>query len=250
VHGRSTLFGDDVSFDCPPDPGPFVATTAVVLAVTTAEQTRTLTTASPSCRAAGFASLRCLCDVCNSSPPRACSSNADCPENPSGTPGVCGGKLCLGGSNQGAPCTANSACPSGGCSAFGRPPKPNECDDRVCTPNTPPDDASADEGICAAGPFEKYCTIETFRGCNSNTDCTLAGDTCTSGRFRDCFTDNGALGGDVVARGVANAPANGTATIVVAGLFCIPPTGSNFDNAVYGVPGLGRATIPLTATLE
>jgi hypothetical protein len=118
----------------------------------------------------------------------------------------------------------------------------------MCTPDTPPDDDSIDEGICASGPFDLYCTIETFRGCLTNADCPAPGDTCFTGRFRPCFTTDGNIGEDVQVGGVADPPVLGSANLVLGAFFCVPPSSSGFHSAVLGAPGLGRATIPVTAS--
>ncbi len=249
VHGHSTLFDDDVSFDCPPDDGGMVVSTPLVLQASTSGEVRQLSAASPNCRTAPNNNRKCMCDLCNVNTPQVCFTNAECPDNPPGTPGICGGRICFGGGNDGGPCSAASACPSGACATVSSgSTHPNQCDDFVCTPDTPPDDDSIDEGICAAGPFDLYCTIETFRGCLTNADCTAPGDTCFTGRFRPCFTTDGNIGEDVQVGGVAEPPVLGSANLVLGALSCIPPGGSGFNNAILGAPGLVRATLPVTAS--
>ncbi|TMA75665.1 MAG: hypothetical protein E6J72_17360 [Deltaproteobacteria bacterium] len=102
------------------------------------------------------------------------------------------------------------------------------------------------EGTCAAGPFEQFCAIETFRGCASNADCTKPGDTCTNGRFRECFTDNGAVGASVETQGQPDPPVDNVSHPKLGSLFCIPPTTADAVNSVAGLPGLGRLTLPGT----
>ncbi len=105
---------------------------------------------------------------------------------------------------------------------------------------------TGNEGTCSGGPFETFCAPEeTFRGCSTNTDCPLAGDTCSLGKFRDCFTDNGAVDASVSASGVADPPdANGESDPTIAALFCIGPTSASAVNSVGGLPGLGRIELP------
>jgi len=275
--GTSPVFGD-VSFDCPPEPlGVIGDLVPSGLALSTSDQTMTLGAASPSCRATGFTGLKCFCDSCNSANAEACSSNADCPDPPGPIGPICGGKRCVGGSNNGAACATSSECPSGGsCVAPGRATQPNECDDTICSPNTPPDNDSTNEGACSTmGPFELFCAIETFRSCFMNADCIMKpGDSCTLGKWRECFTDNGVIGtycfggtnntapcsaasecpagfcggGSIEAGGVANPPVGNTADATLGSLFCIPPTSSSAVNSVGGFPGPGRFTLPGTLT--
>ncbi|MBI3767626.1 MAG: hypothetical protein HY271_03905 [Deltaproteobacteria bacterium] len=148
---------------------------------------------------------------------------------------TCNGAFhCVGGSNVDGLCTVDSECPGGTCD--------EQCPGGACV--------LANEGTCAGGPFELFCAIETFRGCATNADCPRVGDTCTFGKFRDCFTDNGALTGTVTATGVPYPTCGGTGTGTVGALFCVPPTSSGSVNSVSGLPGLGRVTLPYTATFN
>ncbi len=240
IQGTSSLFADAVSLDCPPSNGLFLGDTTSGTTMTTSTQTVTVSAASPACTGIGWAGFRCLCDTCGDLAAEPCRSNADCPGGV-----VCGGKRCLGGSNAGAACAANSECPGGVCSQRGAFTQPNQCDDGVCTPNTPPDNDSSNEGTCAAGPMEKYCVIESFRGCLGASDCPASGDSCGPPKNRECFTDNGTISGTASVAGVASptAPTFGA-------LFCAPPTQASAVNTAYGFPGLGRLTIPGTAVMN
>jgi hypothetical protein len=158
---------------------------------------------------------------------------------------------CVGGTNQDANCVDNSECPGGTC-------------------------AAGNEGTCAAGPFDQYCgPVGTFKGCTSDADCTglnacvgggtpglacsIDGDCsgglcksklggvaelCINGHNRDCFLDNGVLGGTVVATGLADPPTNDQSDPTLAALFCIGPTSSGAVNGAAGLPGLGRLELP------
>jgi hypothetical protein len=271
-----TSFGS-TSFDCPPSAATSIGSLvipSVPLATSTAAQTRTLSAANPFCSAGGFGSSRCQCDTCNSTAPGGlpipCSTNADCPD-PAGPVGpICGGRRCFNGPNDGAPCSAASECPSGFCAFIGEPTKPNGCNDFTCSPT------SGGEGVCAAGPFEQFCGPNTpYQGCNDDTDCTFltciggmnngascaaasecpgggcSPGTCTIGKFRECYTDNGVIGGSVSVSGVADPPATNSdvASPVLGALFCMPPMSASSANAASGFPGLGRLRIPGTLTL-
>jgi len=246
VNGTSPLFADDVSFDCPPLAATLIGNLVPAgIPLSTGTTSMTLSAASPNCRAAGFTALKCLCDTCNNLSATACASNADCTAVGAT---VCGGKRCIGGVNSGAPCAATSECPGGGCAIPGAFPAPNQCDDGTCSPN-PGDTDSSDEGQCSVGPFEQFCAMQTYRGCATNADCPAPGDSCTVGKFRECFTDNGLLGGSISAAGVADPPVNSTAAPTLAGVTCIPPTTSSSVNVVAGFPGAGRLTLPSISTL-
>jgi hypothetical protein len=247
VNGTSALFGS-TSFDCPPDPAGNIGTLQLALALSTGTQARTLSSANPPCTAPGFGGKSCFCDTCNDAVGEPCGTNADCPMS-GGQPGICGGTRCRGGSNVGAPCTAPSQCPGGACGRAGQATQSNQCDDLNCTPNTPPDNDSVNEGVCQSGPLEQFCAVETFRGCQNDGDCPKPGDTCTTSRFRECFTDNGQIGGTVEAQGNPDPPVANVSHPSLGSLFCIPPTTSASVNGVAGLPGLGRLTLPGTAML-
>jgi len=244
VNGTSALFGS-TSYDCPPDPGANVGNLKITLNLSTGLTTRTLSSGSPSCTSPGFTSFKCFCDTCNNSNAEACAVDTDCPMS-GGNPGICGGKRCKSGTNAGAPCSTATECPGGACTRIGHSTEPNECSDATCSPNTPPDNDSVNEGTCAGGPFEQFCAIETFRGCAKDSDCTKPGDTCTNGRFRECFTDNGAVGQSVQAQGQPDPPVGNVSHPKLGSLFCVPPVTADAVNSVAGLPGLGRLTLPGT----
>ena len=71
---------------------------------------------------------------------------------------------------------------------------------------------------------------------------------CIVGKFRDCFLDNGVVGGSVTVSGVPYPKCGDSGTGTIGALFCIPPTSAGSVNATSGLPGLGRVTLPYTAT--
>jgi len=92
---------------------------------------------------------------------------------------------------------------------------------------------------------------ETFRGCINNADCPAAGDTCSISKNRECYTDNGVIGGDVSSCGSPGTVCGNTNTDnTVSSLTCVPPTTSPAANSVLGLPGLGRFTLPSTFTFN
>ena len=224
------------SLDCPPLAGAKIADLPIDLSNTTGTKTRTLSAANPSCRAPGFTGQKCQCDTCNNAAATPCSSNADCGA------GICGGKRCLGGGNNGAACSNSTECPGGACSVPGTATAPNQCDggvgDCVAGDNSPA--TSANDHICSTGPFEQFCgPVETFRGCTTNGDCPLLGDTCSVSRFRECY-DNGNMGDTVTSTGQADPPSGHISDPTLAALFCVGPTSSGSVNSAAGLPGLGR----------
>ncbi len=256
----SGIFGD-VSLDCPPSPATNAGAAGISLMSSTGTQTVTVSTANPTCRQSS--SKRCLCDTCNNANAEACMTNADCPLS-GGNPGVCGGRRCLGGTNDGAPCVVSSECPGGsGCNRPGEPTRPNSCDyDDTSVPSDGTlcvDSGSVGEsqGECPQSPVDLHCSIETFRLCTVDDDCTpgvtcpncVPGQTCVP-EYRSCFLNNGVIGGSDSVTGVADAGCAGVAHPVLGAFFCVPPVGSAAVNASTGLPGLARVRVPVTAVLK
>lgn len=235
VSGTNAFFGP-VSFDCPPARAANIGNLDVRFDPATTGTT-TLATAGVKCTAPGFTDLDCFCDTCATLAAEPCNSNADCPSG-----AACGGRRCIAGTNAGAACTATSECPgNGACGRPGQATAPNACDDGKCSPD-PSTPTSPNDGVCAAGPFDRLCSVETFRGCLNDTDCNpppagncsncVPNQVC-SGKFRECFLD------PIVRTGTA-----GTQTAVIAATFCIPPTTSPAVNSVAGLPGPGGLLLP------
>src|SRR6185295_8874001 len=98
---------------------------------------------------------------------------------------------------------------------------------------------SPNDGVCAAGPFDTFCSKERFRGCTMDAECNppncadcQSGQICT-GDFRQCFLN------PIVRSGMA-----GTQMSVIAATFCIPPTAAAAVNTVTGLPGPGGLLQP------
>ena len=229
------------SLDCPPAANGNIANLTIDIATSTGTVTRTLSAANPSC--AGTPGKRCFCDTCNDAAGEACSTNADCPTS-GGNPGICGGRRCIGGLNAGAPCTVGSQCQSGSCNRPGQPTQPNACLGAGCQDTAPVGD---NEGQCVDGPIIRTCAPpEQYKGCAAASDCPLTHD-CRSS-LRECFLDNGDIGGVLRADGEASAPIDSVSTPRLASIFCIAPTVSESVNAVSGLPGPARLTLRGTAT--
>jgi len=255
INGTSDLFGD-VSLDCPPPQAGIIGRLPISLVNSTGTQAQTLTAASPACTAVGFSTSKCFCDTCDDGSNTPCFSDAECLAIGATT---CGGKRCLGGANNGNACGAASDCPAGQCGVPGQPTAPNQCQSAVCTPN-PGDTDSVDEGVCSTGPFDFLCSVDVYRGCTSATDCnpppsgncvdcTASGQTCDALQ-RQCYTDDGVIGGDVMVAGVPSPPCTNTARPELGALFCVPPTAEAAPNAVAGLPGLGRLTLPVDVVFD
>jgi hypothetical protein len=240
VQGHSTLFGDDVSLDCPPS-GELFQSILVDLPLATTAQSLTIDATSPPCSAAGFSTRRCLCDTCNDASAAPCHTDTDCPDNPPGTPGICGGRRCL---PSGIPCATSADCPGQPCGTIGEPTRPNHCNSTMCAPD------GGDEGTCASGPFAGFCRpAEPFRGCSVNSHCT-AGDVCVFEAF-DCYRDDGIVGMSATATGTADPPMAGTFAPTLAGLTCVPPAPTDgLIGAAHGLPGVVRAKLAASARLE
>ncbi len=239
---KNSFFGS-TSFECPPFPNGQIAALPINLSTSTGSVSATLSDANPPCRARP--SARCFCDTCNTAAAEPCSTNADCPLS-GGQPGVCGGRRCRLGPNNGAPCAVNSECPGGACSTPGQAPAPNECEDETCVATA----ADPNDGECAGGPVEQFCSGDaSFQGCFMDAECANLNATCTILKRRPCFLDNGVVGGSVTAVGAADPPdENGVSNPTLATLFCIGPTSSSAVNAAGGIPGLARLQLGGTAT--
>ncbi len=239
------------SLDCPPLPGASIATLPIDLSNKTGAVTKTLTASSPNC--SGQPPNKCLCDTCNNLAATPCSTNADCVLVGAT---VCGGKRCLSGTNNGAPCSNNTECPGGGtCSRPGEPTKPASCLDNTSTIDTLDcvDGDGDGEGECVEGPWDRNCTLASGhaqRGCLSDAECGGAPSSC-GGANRMCFLTGGgtfvanALGGTntLTAVGAPDTPVRDVSSPTLASVFCVGPTGAAAINNVAGLPGPGRTTL-------
>ena len=116
------------------------------------------------------------------------------PPDSGGSPGICGGKRCIGGSNNGTPCTQASQCASGSCGRPGTPTRPSACVDDTLTPETEACTPSGDGlGTCAYGPVTMYCSNHPNRACSNDAYCDDVPGACTIA-WRPCYSDNGMLG--------------------------------------------------------
>jgi hypothetical protein len=187
------------SLACRPSGEP-IGRFATRASATTGDFVLATSAASPNCRALGWRDRKCLCDVCDDPEATPCRSNDDCPSN-AGAPGVCGA------------------------TSRGAATRQNVCDDQVCTPT------GAETGICAGGPAESHCAVQTFRSCSSDADCPTAGDVCGTPSPRSCFPDRIALTGeaDLLEQGVAHP--------TLVGGFCAGTFGSPAVDLAGGFPG-------------
>lgn len=122
--------------------------------------------------------------------------------------------------------------------------QPNACTDGNCTIVA---DNTGGEGLCAAGPVDRVCQIETFRSCLGNEDCPASGDTCIS-KPRECLGAVDATSGvssPIVRTGVPSQ----SAPLQVA-TFCVDGTSSAAVNAAAGLPGPGALRLPTTTCVK
>jgi len=242
------------SLDCPPPTGTLVATLPIDLSNSTDPVTKTLSAASPNC--GDGSGEKCLCDTCNNAAGSVCDDNADCIAVGAT---ICGGRRCVGGTNNGGICAgaAASQCPGGGiCGKAGEPSKASAClDDSLtvgifdCTDTAPVDQ----EGECTSGPVTQTCSVASGHGqrsCGSDVDCGGGVGTCVAGN-RGCFLTGGFTGkvgtNTLTAIGMEDAPMNDTSSPTLAAVFCVGPTSASAVNSVAGLPGPGRVTIKGTA---
>jgi hypothetical protein len=99
--------------------------------------------------------------------------------------------------------------------------------------------------------MDSHCTIETFRFCESNSDCPAPGDSCGGpSSSRECFAGNGIVGSSVSVAGYVGVPGGTSYSAALGAFACMAPTSSAAVNAVFGFPGLARLTVPMTATFN
>ena len=230
--GGSNPFFGPLSIDCPPRAATDVGNLKIIL---NPETTGTSTLATgPLCTAAGFTSATCFCDTCATIDAEPCNGDGDCPGG-----ATCGGRRCLGGANAGQACVESSDCPGSFCSRPGQPTAPNQCSNAVCSPVA----GDPSEGHCASGPFDGRCSIETFRSCANNQDCTPpptgSCEECVSGQVchfqtRACFLD------PIVRQGTP-----GVDNALLTAAYCIAPTAQSAINQVSGLPGPGGVSVPV-----
>jgi hypothetical protein len=243
------------SLDCPPPAGNLAATLPIDLTNSTATVTKTLTSASPNC--SDGSGTKCLCETCNNAAATPCDSNGDCTAVGAT---VCGGRRCIGGTNDGGPCTAGgaaTACPNGLCGWAGEPSKPSACLDDTATvgihdcEDTAPVDG---EGQCLAGPVTRTCSVASGHGqraCGADVDCGGGVGTCVADN-RACFLTGTLAPGlagtaNLIGVGMVDVPVNDEAHPTLAAVFCIGPTTASAVNLAAGLPGPGRVTIKGTA---
>lgn len=119
--------------------------------------------------------------------------------------------------------------------------QPNQCTDGVCTVD------AANEGVCAAGPVDGLCAIESFRSCTTDDECPAAGDSCTE-KTRECLgsTDaTGVINGSITRTGT---PSQGEPLQVAT--FCINETRSGAVNAAAGLAGPGALRLPTVTCIK
>jgi len=218
-----TSFGP-VSLDCPPTAGSNVsgAGLGMNLDASTGSEVTTLAATSPDCRAAGFTTEECFCDVCTGDLTTPCSDDDECAALLPGTCGAAGG---------------------------GEPTRPNAC--------TNPSGCVAqggNEGACSiAGPVDMICDGATDLRllCLNNADCVNydplcpgadCGD-CLVGVERRCFLTDGTIGDQLIAAGAPDLPAFETSTPILAATTCIGFSGSPAVNFAAGWPGPVRLNL-------
>ncbi|TMA73377.1 MAG: hypothetical protein E6J72_19700 [Deltaproteobacteria bacterium] len=185
------------------------------------------------------------------------------------------GKACIGGTNNGRPCTTVGDCPSGTCNnqcfcptGGGQKESPNGCDPACVGGSNDSGPCSVDSecpggfchlGDCRSDPsatavlqpnegactqtFEGHCSVTTFKSCQVNNDCTTAGgcpycqggETCSLTN-KNCFINSG-----ITRQGFVDPDDPRSAST-----FCITATGSAAVNATAGLPGPGGLIQPET----
>ena len=139
----------------------------------------------------------------------------------------------------GDPCTATTDCSGAPCGVTGLATAGNQCDDAVCVA------IGGDEGECSGnpGPFDQICSINTWSACLANSDCPdFPTESCIP-KLRECYLDNGTIGGSIAAQGAPDLPVNDDSSPTLAAVFCMGTSSASAVNSVVGFPGAGRRLV-------
>lgn len=230
--GPTTLFGNP-SLDCPMSPAAldYGSPNVFFNPATTGDLSLP---SSLRCTGPGFSGKVC---VGGTSDGRPCTVASECPGGECQNQCPCPSQVapnacqsaCLGGANDAAPCDSDDECPGGFCHA---------ADCRL----DPSDTSSTEEGRCTVGPIDQRCSKTTYKSCTSTADCQpsatcprcKAGEQCVSS-LRPCFLN------PIVRNGAPGVPDR-----VGVAVFCIPSAGDPV-NGVAGLPGPGALWQPATS---
>jgi hypothetical protein len=178
------------------------------------------------CLGTGFTGNACLGGANEGHP---CTGASQCPGGTCSPQCFCAGELypnactdaCVGGANDAMDCTDDSDCPGGFCHA-------GDC--RVDLGDTD----SNQEGICTTGPLDSHCSSTIIQKCKDDNDCSTAecpfcqsGEICVS-KNRPCFVNSG-----IIRIGSPRTP-NGDS----AGVYCVPANKTAINTSA-GFPGPG-----------
>ena len=165
-------------------------------------------------------------------------TDAECSDPPGPIGPICGGKRCLGGANAGAACTVNSECPGGGLCGVPGETQPNACAEDTSTPLSGCLPAGGNEGICADGPMDKSCAPpEQYQSCFGAGDCPITAS-CIA-KTRECFPDNGVVGGSITAQGAIDPPLDASSAPTLGSVSCAPASAASVVNIAFGFPRPG-----------
>ncbi|MEO6028791.1 MAG: hypothetical protein ABIR79_18150 [Candidatus Binatia bacterium] len=230
---RTPPFGGDIPFfgttssDCPPSTQ-IIAGLGGGLDINPNPRTTGSVTLLPTfpCTSIGASGNRCLG---GSSEGRSCTTASECPGGTCNGQCFCSGQVqpnpcaaaCVGGSSDSAGCSADTDCPGGFCHNFDCRVDPSDLD-------------SNQEGICTAGPVDKFCSVTTYHTCSTAAQCTppncadcQLGETCDA-RARACFVNSG-----ITRTGTPGTPDRETAAV-----YCVPANDSAINTSA-GFPGPG-----------
>src|SRR6266404_6253834 len=161
------------------------------------------------------------------------ATSFDCPPNPAASTGTLTVALDpTTGTSTLSPSNTCTSIPFNGKACYCQGQKQaNQCDDGICT------DPSGTGGTCEAGPFDQFCSIQTFRGCLSDSDCPSGAGNCQGAPvLRPCSgqsdPDTFAITNDLTRNGTPS-----TTHPVLASTFCMGGTMSAAVNTAEGLPG-------------
>ncbi len=234
---RTPPFGGEIPFfgttsvDCLPDPAGGTFTDQITGGLDINSNPRTTGTASmtrgPNCTQTGYQNKTCMggtsanrpCTVASECPGGTCTGQCYCTNQV--RPNDCG-RACVDGANDATPCTDDTDCPGGFC-------HPGDC--RL----DPGDMDSNQEAVCTNSPPDRFCSLTTYKTCNSAAECQPSvacpfcqvGETCDN-KLRACFATD-----EIIRIGSPGNPDRETVAV-----YCVPKNNGAIDLSA-GFPGPG-----------
>jgi len=169
--GGTTEFFGTTSVDCPPLPGANISGDGLDILFDPATTGAASLAPTVQCTLPVFASRACVGGLDQGRP---CTVDSECAGGTCNHQCHCPGQqkpndcgaACVGGDSDAQPCADDSQCPGGFCHA-------GDCRENPADPD------GANEGVCTVGPMSGICSIHTFKSCSDDGDCQPDASACT-----------------------------------------------------------------------